>query len=318
MGRKNTHFHGAELSISVQCGPCPTNRVVCPAGDGPVRNLRYTAGLYALFCRIENVFPVLGRIRILAQGLPAQNEGFAFWHRFDIIRYTTRNVPKMKTTNATTLIARLVLAAAFLFAGMSNAAAQTTSKNAATPALMLSFDGQVNSGAADLNWVMENENNCKWFVIERSGETGGYDSISVVQGINGNNINAYTFSDNHMMNGNNYYRLRQVDRDGVVRYSKIVNLYNDIVENAAPKMSVYPNPAVSTLNYTLNSAAPQQVIVQVYNMAGVALFTTEQQLNAGNNQQTVALNGLKNGNYILRITNRAGNSQYVQPFVKMM
>ena len=224
----------------------------------------------------------------------------------------------MKTTNTTTLIFRLALAAAFLFAGMSSASAQTSNKQGATPALLLSFDGQVSNNAADLNWIMENETNCKWFVIERSGDMGGYDSISVVDGINGNNMTTYTFSDEHMLSGNNYYRLRQVDRDGVVRYSKIVNLYNNAVENAAPKMSVYPNPAVATLNYSLNSNAPQLVIVQVYNMAGVALLTTEQQLNAGNNLQSIALNGLKTGNYILRVTNREGSAQFVQSFVKMM
>jgi hypothetical protein len=165
---------------------------------------------------------------------------------------------------------------------------------------------------------MENETNCKWFVIERSGASGGYDSISVVDGLNYNNTTSYSFSDDHMLSGNNYYRLRQVDRDGVVRYSKVVTLYNNAVENAAPKMTIYPNPAAATLNYSLNSNAPQQVIVQVYNMAGVALFTTEQQLIAGANQQSVVLSGLKNGNYILRVTNREGSCQYVQPFVKYM
>jgi len=225
----------------------------------------------------------------------------------------------MKPTNTITLIFRLALAAAFLFAGMSNAAAQTiNSKNGVTPALLMSFDGQVNNGAADLNWVMENETNCKWFVIERSGDMGGYDSVSVVLGLNGNNMTDYTFTDEHMLSGNNYYRLRQVDQDGVIRYSKVVNLYNNAVENSGAKMSVYPNPAAATLNYSLSSNAPQQVIVQVYSLAGVALFSTEQQLFAGSNQQSIVLTGLKNGNYILRVTNREGSCQYVQPFVKMM
>jgi hypothetical protein len=219
----------------------------------------------------------------------------------------------MKRTTAITLTL------AILFAALNNASAQTTTnKNGVTPALMLSFDGQVDNSVADLNWVMENETNSKWFVIERAGEMGGYDSIDVVGGLNNNNMTTYTFADGHMQTGNNYYRLRMVDFDGVVRYSKIVTLSNNTNETAASRMSVYPNPAVSTLNYSVSAATPQQVVVQVYNSAGVVCYTSQQQLFAGVNQQTIALAGLKNGNYFLKVTNREGSTQYVQPFVKMM
>jgi hypothetical protein len=259
-------------------------------------------------------------------------EGFVPWHAgkpfktkylgFGTLltdRGYTRNRTQMKQNTAITLTFRLALAAAILFAGFTSAVAQTTSnKNGVTPALLLSFDGQVNNDIAMLNWVMENETNCKWFVIERSGETGGYDSISVVDGLNDNNMTTYSFSDGHMVSGNNYYRLRQVDRDGVVRYSKVVTLTNNADANAGPKMSVYPNPAAATLNYSVSSVAPQQVIVQVYNLAGVVCYTSQQQLYTGANQQSITLSGLKNGNYFLKVTNREGSTQYIQPFVKMM
>jgi hypothetical protein len=229
----------------------------------------------------------------------------------------------MKTSFTTTftksLIIRLALALAFLIAGFARAAAQTTtqSNNATTPALMMSFDGQVQNQSADLNWVMEDETNCKLFVIERSGDTGGYDSIGVVTGLNNNNQTTYTFSDDHMLNGNNYYRLRQVDMDGVIRYSKVVSLY-DVQQEAAPKMSVYPNPAAATLNFSINSTSTQQIFVQIYSISGVLLQTSEQTLNAGNNLQSIAVNNLKTGNYFLKVINREGSSQFVQPFVKVM
>jgi Secretion system C-terminal sorting domain len=225
----------------------------------------------------------------------------------------------MKTTFTKSLIARLALALIFLIAGFARAAAQTStqSNNATTPALMMSFDGQVQNQAANLNWVMENETNCSYFVIERSGDTGGYDSIGVVTGLNNNNQTSYIYADNHMLNGNNYYRLRQVDMDGVIRYSKVVSLY-DMQQEAAPRMSVYPNPATATLNFSINSTSTQQIFVQIYSISGVLLQTSEQTLNAGNNLQSIAVNNLKSGNYFLKVSNREGNSQFVQPFVKVM
>ena len=225
----------------------------------------------------------------------------------------------MKTTFTKSLIARLALALIFLIAGFARAAAQTStqSNNASTPALMMSFDGQVQSQTADLNWVMENETDCKYFVIERSGDTGGYDSIGVVTGLNNNNQTTYIYTDDHMLNGNNYYRLRQVDMEGVVRYSKVVSLY-DMQQEAAPRMSVYPNPTTATLNFSINSTSTQQIFVQIYSISGVLLQTSEQTLNAGNNLQSIAVNNLKTGNYFLKVSSREGNSQFVQPFVKVM
>jgi hypothetical protein len=214
----------------------------------------------------------------------------------------------MKKITATLIIALLISATGSL-------KAQMATSTSATPALLLAFTGKAQSSDALLSWTMEGQTNCKWFVIERSGDTGGYDSIGVVVGINNGNANNYTFSDEHMLKGNNYYRLRQVDMDGVLRYSKIVNLSNTESNN---KMAIYPNPAIAVLNYNVSSPAAQQVIVQVYNLSGIILMTTQQQLNAGNNQQSLAISGLKCGNYILKVSSRTGSSQYVQPFVKIM
>ena len=229
----------------------------------------------------------------------------------------------MKSTfTKTTLILHLALAAAFLFAGLTRAIAQTASTSTSTsntPALIMSFDGQATNNVAQLTWVMEDETNSKYFVIERSGDEGGYDSIGVVIGLNNNNMTTYTFSDNNMMGGNNYYRLRMVDMDGVVRYSKIVSLYGQQqTTTASAKMTIYPNPAVATINYTISATSNQQVFVQVYNLSGVALLATAQQLNTGNNVETLAISGLKAGNYFLKVTSADGTSQYVQSFVKLM
>ena len=203
---------------------------------------------------------------------------------------------------------------------MARAAAQTTASSvAATPALIMSFDGQVENSTADLTWVMENETNSKWFVIERAGALGGYDSIGVVDGLNNNSMTTYTFADGNMQNGDNYYRLRMVDRDGVVRYSKVVSLQGLQQEaTSTDKMAVYPNPAVATINYTISSTSTQQVLVQVYNLAGVVLLSSEQQLYTGSNLQTVAVSNLKAGNYFLKVTSLGGSANFVQPFVKIM
>jgi Secretion system C-terminal sorting domain len=212
---------------------------------------------------------------------------------------------------------RLTLALLILLSGINRAAAQVAQENSdATPSLMLSFDAQSTGTQAQLTWVMENETNCKYFVIERSGSTGGYDSIGVVTGINNNNDQTtYTFDDPQMLNGDNYYRLRQVQMQGDFKYSKVIMLFSNQMSSL---MSIYPNPAVESLNYNIASASNQQVIVQVYNVAGVALVTTQQQVYVGNNRQTIAISSLKSGNYFLKVTSFDGATKFVQSFVKIM
>jgi Secretion system C-terminal sorting domain len=223
----------------------------------------------------------------------------------------------MKTTIATALKISLTLSIAVSFTGLNKVSAQQNASSSNNlPALLMSFSASSDNNTADLNWVMENETNCKWFVIERSGDAGGFDSLNVVAGLNNSHATTYNFSDANMLKGNNYYRLRQVDRDGVVKYSKVVSLYNSAFTTA--RMEVYPNPASAVVNYTVSSAAADQVTVQVYNLAGVVMMTRQQQLTAGSNQQSLAISNLKNGNYFLKIVNREGTCQFVQSFVKVM
>lgn len=210
------------------------------------------------------------------------------------------------------------LTAALLIAGLVPASAQSDLNRTNTtnnlPALIMSFSAEMQSEAVVLNWVMENQTSCKWFVIERSNNGSSYDSIAIVLGTNNTHHTDYAYTDARLMTGNNYYRLRQVDMDGSMKFSKVVCLNNN---PTVTKIRVYPNPAVAVVNYALDIPATQQVTVQVYNLAGAVVLTQQQTLTTGVNQQSLAIGGLKNGNYFLRISSGNG-TQYAQPFVKML
>lgn len=215
---------------------------------------------------------------------------------------------KTKLTFSALLLATALVASNKTFA--QEADATTT-----TPSLMMSFTGSVQGNVADLNWVMENETNSKWFVVERAGNDGGFDSIAVVMGVNNGNTTTYTFSDGEMLPGTNSYRLREVDNTGVERYSKVIMLQN--AQITAVKMAIYPNPAAATINYTINAAAAEPVLVQVYSITGIAMMNTQQEVQAGSNVETVAINNLHAGNYILKVSSQDGSFSVVEPFVKI-
>src|SRR5579872_6068483 len=223
-------------------------------------------GFHAFFCINEKIFPVLGRLLIVGTLYVSGCQLLIFWYAFYILSAKTNKPFPMKTFYVTALKATFALMIAILFAGLNKATAQQNASSTNNlPALLMSFTGTTNSNAAQLTWVMENETNCKWFVIERAGQSGGFDSINVVAGVNNDHTTNYNFEDEQMLNGTNYYRLRQVDRDGVVKYSAVISLYNI---SASSKMSIFPNPAAAVINYAVTSTSADVVTVQVYNLAG--------------------------------------------------
>jgi len=224
----------------------------------------------------------------------------------------------MKTINAATFTASLFTAITFM-TGITKASAQELNRsNTSQPVLLMSFEATTTSdNHGELNWTMENQTNCKWFVIERSANASSFDSVGVVMGTNNTHNTDYSFTDKRMLSGNNYYRLRQVDNEGISKYSKVVCLYNAAKPVVSKNIQLYPNPASSVVNYTLNSSAAASVIVQVYNMSGVLVLTQQQQLTSGVNQQSVAISTLKSGNYFLKVSSQNG-AQYEQTFVKLL
>lgn len=229
----------------------------------------------------------------------------------------TRKRTQMKTISAAAFTTPLFTALVFM-AGVTRTSAQEASRtNNSQPVLLMNFEGKTDNNNGELTWTMENQTNCKWFVIERSANAVGFDSIGVVSGTNNTHSTDYSFTDERMLSGNNFYRLRQVDNDGVSKYSKIIGLYNASKTVAVKKMQLYPNPATSMVNYTLNSSATARATVQVYNMAGVLVLTQQQQLATGINQQSVAISTLKSGNYFLKVSSQDG-ALYEQTFVKLL
>src|SRR5258708_26417932 len=99
--------------------------------------------------------------------------------------------------------------------------------------MFMGFSGSVGNNDIVLSWIMENETNSKWFVIERSSNGNSFDSIGVVAGLNNMHESNYSYTDLRSPSGNSYYRLRLVNSDGGIKYSKAITLNK---RNTTPKM----------------------------------------------------------------------------------
>jgi hypothetical protein len=219
-----------------------------------------------------------------------------------------------KTTLTIALSATVVLAGA----GTSFAQSPVSSSSvfSGRGVQMLSFGGEIKENKGLLIWTTENETSARYFVIERSATGSGFDSIGVVAAMNNTYAYNYRFTDKDLLKGKNYYRLRHVNNDGNISFTKVVILSN-FNTAASGKMSVFPNPAGALVNYAITGNTGSQVTVQVYNLSGVLIMAKQQLIDAGVNQQSISVAALKNGNYFLKVSNTQGTVQYTQAFSKI-
>jgi 1,4-alpha-glucan branching enzyme len=162
----------------------------------------------------------------------------------------------------------------------------------------LSFTAQKNGAhSVLLNWSTQNETNNDHFEIERSHDGISFTKIGNVNAASGNGQLHYSFTDNIPLNGYNYYRIKQVDKEGNYQYSSIqrINL-SDLIKH----WSLYPNPAKNaTALYALNNYTKAAISISDLN-GRIVYKTVINNVNA-NQQIPVSTQTLGKGVYVIKI-----------------
>jgi hypothetical protein len=175
---------------------------------------------------------------------------------------------------------------------------------AALPVTWLSFTGQLQGADVLLNWSTANEVNNDHFEVERSSDGTSFTSIGTVAAGNASSSTQhYSFTDNNPLSGTDYYRLKQVDKDGAYHYSSIVQV-NIPVSNAL--WLVYPNPAVSKTSVAVKTDLNNVELV-LTNANGQTVYSLKlPKVNAGQSID-IPLSNLAKGVYLLKVQSDKGN-----------
>lgn len=93
---------------------------------------------------------------------------------------------------------------------------------------MISFTANIlNDQTTLLSWQTASEINNEKFAIERSTNNESFDLIGEIKGAGtSSQVQNYAFEDNQFHAGINYYRLKQIDFDGQIEYSKTITVVN--------------------------------------------------------------------------------------------
>jgi hypothetical protein len=163
--------------------------------------------------------------------------------------------------------------------------------------------GRTGGTSVSLNWKTELEMTANSFEVQRSFDNTSFKTIATLAGT-GNNASNQSYS--YVDNSNNsktmsFYRIKIVKQSGEVSYSNIKT-----VKGLASKLdfSVFPNPSVGTAKVTISDVS-EPTRVQLIDNSGRVVKTLML-----NNTNSVELNGLQKGSYMVKIIGSvSGNTE---------
>ena len=168
------------------------------------------------------------------------------------------------------------------------------------PIELTSFNTHCSENSTTINWQTASEHNSAFFDVEKSRDGSNWSVVKTVAASgNSNETINYSVKDEEKATSIVYYRLIQMDQDGVSKvYGPIsanCNTYSDF------SALVYPNPTNGLLTITINNSTPQTIEMEIVGADGKVDVQTTSSIEAGCSELPLNTEGLKAGVYTLNI-----------------
>ena len=174
------------------------------------------------------------------------------------------------------------------------------------PVELVGFSGKWDNGRIKLNWETASELNNDHFVVERTIDGQSFEALGYIPGAgNTDQITIYAFTDEQPISGINYYRIKQVDFDGRFSYSSILSIANRFSGNS---FSLNSNIEYGSLEINILSSDNQSLRLELLNLNGQINSSIDFEATQGNQVQTLNTGNLSSGIYILRMSNKWGET----------
>ena len=184
------------------------------------------------------------------------------------------------------------------------------------PVELVSFSGHEHNCDIELNWQTGIEIDNAIFVLQKSYNGQTYEPITTVEGRNNAfGLNSYTFTDKkNAFNGEIYYRLKQIDFDGSINYSKAISVQSNCM---VPEFSLYPNPVLENVQVNVEMDIAQSAEIRLISIDGKQLVSFPVALESGMNNVGFAIEDkYPAGVYIIQI--KIGNKLKSKRLVKSL
>lgn len=177
------------------------------------------------------------------------------------------------------------------------------------PSKLGDFSATLEQQGVRLKWETLTEQNSSHFEIQRSADGTTFSSVGNVTATgDAGTRSLYSFSDQQPLNGNNFYRIKMVDKDGSFVYSRVLIVRND---KTLMTIRAFPNPVSDVLQVQLPSQQAGKVQLSIVDPLGKTVYT---KWTEANTTLSIPVTALPKGFY--NIVAVAGNQQQTTSFIK--
>ncbi|MEM1322000.1 MAG: T9SS type A sorting domain-containing protein [Bacteroidota bacterium] len=179
------------------------------------------------------------------------------------------------------------------------------------PIELISFEGYAKAEAEVwLDWVTASETDNNHFSVEKSIDGRSFHSIGLVPS-KGEGNHQYTVIDDKPCPAINYYRLRQIDNDGMYSFSPTIAV--DL--GTRRSIVLYPNPVVDLIKVSGAALDNEPTLVEIFDNQGRLLFSRTYEAQDGNMElYTANINAAIPGTYYIKLSN--DNGTMMKKFIK--
>lgn len=180
------------------------------------------------------------------------------------------------------------------------------------PVNLKEFKGKQEPQRHLLSWTVTQEQQLDKYIIERKGTNTAFIPLGSTRARGLSVQQQYQFIDADPLPGDNFYRLKMVDKDGTKNYS------NTVLLQQKPKgfeFTIYPNPAKEVVYIKLKDATAQSYSVELYNSMNQLLLKKIFPAAANSILPVTRTPGMARGLYLLKITNIQTNIQVTERVV---
>ena len=191
-----------------------------------------------------------------------------------------------------------------------------TSNNQALPVELVSFNGSCESEEVKLTWQTATEHNSSYYEVEKSRDGMEWQVLTTVTAAgNSTQLLNYETMDAHAMEGNNYYRLTQVDIDGTRKTYDAINV--SCSGSTKGYFSAYPNPSTGAFQVILNDKKLiGSSVLTVRDTKGAELLNRSIEVKPGINMFNVSDLNLAPGVYYLQIVNGERTTEVLKEVIR--
>lgn len=183
------------------------------------------------------------------------------------------------------------------------------------PVELLSFTGKNNGDENILEWVTSSEINNDYFTLERGTDGYNFEQIDFVNAEgNSNTIKNYHSIDTDPLDGINYYRLKQTDFDGSVRYASnlvALNYKKDI------EYTLFPNPAKNEILIYASLLDQESTKITITDVYGRKVMEQKQFVIGGGKFVSLDISQFAEGIYFVIISDKDDTFLSQKKFLKM-